>query len=1002
MNLKKMTLHINGADRMFICDPEKDTLADVLRRLGLTGTKIGCGYGVCGACSVILDGKVIRSCTRKISKVEEYSKVTTIEGIGSVNYPHPLQSMWVACGAVQCGYCVPGFIVSAYQLLQENPSPTREEVRDWFTKHRNVCRCTGYKQIVDAVMAAAQILRGEKTVEELRYDWTKDIGNFYGKPLERPNALPKACGVCDYGDDVELHMPAETLKVEMVMPRITHHAKIKNIDYSEAEKMPGVVKVITAKDVKEIGCKNHFMAFGFSERTVELQEHHHILAEDEIKWYGDVVALVVADTRDHAKAAVPYVKVEIEELEAHMNFLESVAPGASQIYDWMPDTYAPNTYCHLPVLKGDDEHVPELIENAPFSVEGSFYSSREPHMSIEGDVAQTYYDEDNKLCVHCKCMTLYWDKDEMANALGLDSETEIRLIENPTGGSFGWAMNAHNWTLCAYATMLTKMPCSLSMDYKQFMAVTGKRSPSYCNARLACDENGRFIAGEYDIGLDAGCFGEFTDDKLTKTSRFMFYPYYVPNVVGMNRSAVTNHLWTTAYRGYGAPQAYTGSEAIVDMLAEKAGIDPFEFRYINIARTPEETNINQLPYLHYPMEEMMDKLRPLYDEKKAEADAWNKNHDDVKKGVGLAWGGYNVGLGGIDEAHVAIELMPDGTFRKYDTWQDQGQGGDQGSLICTLEALKPYFPNITPDDIKLVQDDSKYCPNTGESAGSRSHYANGKASIVAAKNIADAMRKEDGTYRTYDEMVAEGLPTRYPGDWATVDEYNYFYDLDPNDGSGNPTYTYTYALFLATVDVEVATGKTKCTGMTCVEWIGKPGNIQAVEGQIYGGMSHAIGFALTENYEDVEKDWNMVRAGILYANDIPDYPDFNYIHTDGEDPRGPFGSSGASEAFQSSDHMAVINAINNAVGVRIYEIPATPDKVKAGIEAKAKGEPNPNKPEKYFLGSDLYDAVAQIKANPMQPTLPDDIEFGELGKEGVRWKASQKDQYLNYRDKIRK
>ena len=261
----------------------------------------------------------------------------------------------------------------------------------------------------------------------------------------------------------------------------------------------------------------------------------------------------------------------------------------------------------------------------------------------------------------------------------------------------------------------------------------------------------------------------------------MFYPYYVPNVVGMNRSAVTNHVWTTAYRGYGAPQAYTGSEAIVDMLAEKAGIDPFEFRYINIARTPEETNINQLPYLHYPMEEMMDKLKPVYDEKKAEADAWNKDHDDVKKGVGLAWGGYNVGLGGIDEAHVAIELMPDGTFRKYDTWQDQGQGGDQGSLICTLEALKPYFPNITPDDIKLVQDDSKYCPNTGESAGSRSHYANGKASIVAAKNIADAMRKEDGTYRTYDEMVAEGLPTRYPGDWATVDEYNYFYDLDPND-----------------------------------------------------------------------------------------------------------------------------------------------------------------------------------------------------------------------------
>ena len=273
---------------------------------------------------------------------------------------------------------------------------------------------------------------------------------------------------------------------------------------------------------------------------------------------------------------------------------------------------------------------------------------------------------------------------------------------------------------------------------------------------------------------------------------------------------------------------------------------------------------------------------------------------------------------------------------------------------------------------------------------------------MAAKNIADAMRKEDGTYRTYDEMVAEGLPTRYPGDWATIDEYNYFYDLDPNDGTGNPTYTYTYALFLATVDVEVATGKTQCTGMTCVEWIGKPGNIQAVEGQIYGGMSHAIGFALSENYEDVKKHWNMAAAGMPYIKDIPDYPNFNYIHIDGEDPRGPFGSSGASEAFQSSDHMAVINAINTAVGVRIYELPASKEKVLAGIKAKAEGKPNPNKPEKYFLGSDLYDAVKQIKDNPMSPTLPDDIEFGELGAEGVRWKPDQADQYLNYRDKIRK
>ena len=955
MNLMKMTLNINGADRMFICDPEKDTLASVLRRLGLTGTKVGCGTGVCGACSVILDGKVIRSCTRKIKSIKEYSSVVTIEGIGTALNPHPLQYAWVNLGAVQCGFCVPGFIVSAYQLLQENPDPTREEVRDWFQKHRNVCRCTGYKQIVDAVMEAAAIMRGEKTFEDITYDWAQDTENgYYGKPLVRPNAMAKACGVCDYGDDIELKMPAETLHAVLVMPMKTNHAKILNIDISEAEKMPGVVKVITAKDIPGA---NRLMAYQFSPRTVVFEQTHKLMQDEKIVRWGDPVAMVVADTKEHARAAVDKVKVELEQLPEMMSYLEAVMPDADRVHPSMD-----NIYSQQPVLKGDYEHIPELIEDAAYSVEGSFYSSREPHLSIEGDTVQAYYDEDGKLCVHCKTMTLYFDRDDMAEAIGIPVE-DLRVIENPTGGSFGWAMCAASYALCGVATKVTGMPVALSMTYAEFMALSGKRSPSYINGRLACDENGKFIAGEFDAGLDNGAYPEMGDDKLTKILRFMFFPYKMPNVAGLARSAVTNHNFGVPYRGYGAPQAYTASEALVDMLAEKMGIDPFEFRYRNIAQ-PGDLNLNQRKFLQYPMQEMMDKMKPLYDEAVKRADEFNAASDGkVKRGVGIAWGGYNVGLGGVDEASVAIELMPDGTFRKYDTWQDQGQGGDAGSLVCTLEAMRPYFPDITPDDIKLIQTDSKYCPNTGESAGSRSHFANGKASILAARNIAEAMKKEDGTYRTYDEMVAEGIPTRYEGNWAAADEWDYFDFLDPNDGQGEPTYAYTYALFMSEVDVDTETGKTTVVSMTCVDWVGKVGNIQSVNGQAFGGMSHAIGFALSENYEDVKKHTNPYSAGVPYIKDVPD--DMTVIHLDGFDERGPFGSSGASEAFQSSDHMAVINAINNAVGVRIYELPATPAKVKAGIDALAKGEPNPNVPKKYFLGSDMYEELENIKANPL-------------------------------------
>jgi aldehyde oxidoreductase len=934
---------------MFICDPENDTLATVLRRLGLTGTKIGCGTGVCGACSVILDGKVIRSCTRKIRTVKDFSEVTTIEGIGTVLNPHPLQYAWVNLGGVQCGFCSPGFIVSAYQLLKENPDPTREDVRDWFQKHRNVCRCTGYKPLVDAVMAAAAIMRGEKTFKDITYDYKND-DDYYGKPLVRPNAMAKACGVCDYGDDIELKMPAETLKVALVMPRIANHAKILSIDTSIAETMPGVHTIITAKDIEGA---NRLMAYQFSPRSVVFDQVHKLLQDEKIVSWGSVVAMVAADTKEHARAAADNVKVEIEQLPEYMNYLEAVMPDAQRIHETMP-----NIYSQQPVRKGDADNVPGLIEEAAHSASGSFYSTREPHLSIEGDTVQAYYDEDGLLTVHCKAMTVYFDRDDIAEAVGLDAE-QIRVVENPTGGSFGWAMCAASYALAAIACKVTGQAVALSMDYAQFMAFSGKRSPAYFNGRLSCDADGKIIAGEFDSGLDHGAFPELGDDKLTKILRFMFFPYYVPNVLGLARVSLTNHAFGTAYRGYGAPQAYTCGEALIDMLAEEAGIDPFEFRYKNIARDGD-TNLNQRKFLQYPMEAMMDTMKPYYDAAVAKAKA--EDTPEIRRGVGLAWGGYNVGLGGVDEASVAIELTEKNTFIKYDTWQDQGQGGDAGSLVLTLEALKPYFGRVLPDDVKLVQADSKFCPNTGESAGSRSHFANGKATILAAQNLANAMRKEDGTYRTYDEMVAEGIPTRYDGDWTAASEWDYFDFLDPNDGQGEPTYAYTYALYLSEVAVDAATGKTTVLAMTCIDEVGQVGNIQSVDGQAYGGISHSIGFALQENYDDVKKHTNMYAAGVPYIKDIPD--DITVVHMNGYDERGPFGSSGASEAFQSSDHVAVLNAINNATGVRIYELPATPEKVKAGLELIAAGKPVPA-PQKYFLGSDFYEEMENIKANPL-------------------------------------
>lgn len=955
MKLRKMVLNINGVDRIFMCDPENDRLSDVLRRIGLTGVKVGCGTGVCGSCSVILDGQVIRSCTKKITQVKEYSKIITIEGIGTPQHLHPLQVAWMNFGAVQCGFCVPGFIVSAYALLEQNLNPTREEVRDWFQKTRNVCRCTGYKQIVDAVMAAAKVMRGECSIEDIKFKNPED-GEYYGKPVVRPDALGKVCGLADYGDDQALKMPAGVLHCAVVQPRVAHHAKILAIHTEEAEKMPGVVKVILAKDIIEAGGTNIMAEGQFHERSTVMTPSRKILQDEKIFRWGDVVAIVVADTHRHARAAAAKVTVDIEQLPEYLTYLEAVMPDAMRIHE---DT--PNIFCEQPVLKGvgleDAENVREMIDEAPYVVEGSFASSREPHLSIEGCVLQAYWGDDGMLTIQCKSQCTYSSIGRVGLSVGVPKD-KYRIIMNPTGASFGWSTNAGDIALVAAACVVTGEPVSLSMSYEEHQHFSGKRCPAYSNGRLACDKDGKILAAEFDFGMDHGAYSWGGDDVMTKPPRFAFFPYNVPNVAGLCRVANTNHAFGTAYRSYGSPQAFTLSEPLMDMMAEKLGMDPFEFRYKNICREGE-LNINSYKYPQYPMERMMDIMRPIYEKAVAEAKA--ADTPQKRRGVGLAWGGFNVTEGVTDSAEVALELAPNGKINKYDTWHAMGQGGTVGSVMVTLEALKEL--KITPEDIQLIQNDTKLCPDTGMAGASRSLYMDGNATKIAAEKLMNAMRKEDGSFRTYEEMVAEGIETKYIGRYETTATPG-LCRLDPNTGIGDPTPAFTYCLNMAEVEVDTATGKTTVIKFTCVDFVGRVGNIDAVNGQAYGGISHSIGFALSEDYHDVKKHANMFGAGVPYIKDIPD--DIDVIHMDGDVADGPFGSTGASEAFQASGHCAVLNGIYNACGVRIHEIPALPAKVKAGLDAIAKGE-KPYAPEKYFLGSDLYEELENIKENPVQP-----------------------------------
>ena len=423
MSIQRIVLNINGVDREILCEPEKDSLADVVRRLGLTGTKVGCGTGHCGACSLLLDGEVTRSCVKKMKQVKAYAKVETIEGIGSAERLHPLQRAFMTYASVQCGFCSPGFIMSAKGLLMRNPDPTREEVREWFTRHGNVCRCTGYKPIVDAVMEAAAVMRGEKAMEDITFT-PPEGGRLYGSDFPKPTALSRVLGTCDFGADISGKMPEGTLHLAVVLAK-REHARIRALDTAEAQAMPGVVNVVTAKDVKGT---NRLVAPQGTVHSLCDGLDRPVICDGVVRRYGDVVAVVAATGRDKARAAAERVRVEYEPLPAVMTFMEAAAEGAFPIHE-----NTPNIYMEQPVYKGEDTQ--GLLEHAAHTVEGSFGTSRQPHLTVEPDVVLAY-PQDGGVVIQCKGQYLYGNIAQMAPAIGLPKE-KVRIIGNPAGGSFG-------------------------------------------------------------------------------------------------------------------------------------------------------------------------------------------------------------------------------------------------------------------------------------------------------------------------------------------------------------------------------------------------------------------------------------------------------------------------------------------------------------------------------------------------------------------------------------
>ncbi len=907
-NYHVKNLTINGVPRRIIGKPETTLLTVIRDQLKMTGTKRGCDHGQCGVCNVILNGKVVRSCITKWKNVPEYSEVTTIEGIGTPENLHALQWAFIVCGAIQCGFCTPGFITAGKALLDSNPSPTREEVREWYSKHWMACRCTGYVQVVDAVMKAAAILRGEEKIEDLAKMY-KPGDSLWNSKYPRPSAVYKATGLWDFGDDDRLKLPEEFLFAYPFALEGVRHAKVNKIDTSEAEKMPGVYKVVTYKDIKANKGTNRIRGqVGCPSVTTDGWERRIMVEEgDKIRQWGECIAIVCADTEANARAAADKIKVDYEQLPELIDIYQAKASDAVKVYDEIEGIDGmPNAFNKRVFTKGADPK--EDLDKAPYVVEDEFYSSRQPHMVLETDCGYAYYDEEGRVTLATKSICVYRHQMMIARGVGV-APSKIRVIQNNMGASFGYKVAPTNEPYLAIALVACQRPVYMRINMKEHNIRTPKRSPFLMHIRVGADKSGKLLGAEQTWWVDHGPYSESSNDLTNKGGQFFFSPYAYANMRATGYTCFSNHRWSAAFRAYGAPQTYWGCETAMDMLAEKCGIDPFDFREMNLLQwEPFTTNpLGVMPSGYapevFPLPEMMKKARPYYEEMKKEAAA--KTTDKIKFGVGVSIGIYNSNDDGADEAASNIELTKDGVI-VYNTWEDHGQGADMGCLGTAHEALKPL--DLHPTQIKMVLSDTAKAPNSGAAAASRSQVMVGNAIVDSCKKLLEAMRKPDGTYRTYDEMIAENIPVFYEGyTQACVQNADGSIEVcsgnDKDTGLGKPFGFHMFGVNLAMVSVNMETGKAHCEKFVLVGDVGVINNYLVVDGQQYGGIAQGIGLALTEDFLDESKYNNFVTMGLPYIKDVPD--DIKLIHVETPRPLGPFGASGTGEMPRCAAHFCL-------------------------------------------------------------------------------------------------
>ncbi|MEO1199484.1 MAG: molybdopterin cofactor-binding domain-containing protein [Pseudomonadota bacterium] len=560
----QMSLTVNGRKS---AKPAKthQRLLDYLREeLNLTGAKEGCGAGECGTCSVFVDGKLVKSCLMPVAKANG-SEIETIEGLAGRGDLTPVQKAFHKTGASQCGYCIPGMVMAATSALRENPSADMEEIKERLGG--NICRCTGYTKIFEAVEIARDVIAGKLQPTALEPEDLKD--SYIGTNVRRLDAPSKVTGRLRYAGDMVMQ---DMLHMQVL--RSPHaHARVVSIDTSDAEAIPGVACVITADDVPGTDGFGVFV------------HDQPVMARGVVRYVGEAVAAVAAEDVVTAKKALEAIKVTYEELPAVFDPEEAMQPSAPVLHDYAKD----NIVKHIPIRKGDIE---KGFAEADVIIEETYGTQQVEHAYLEPEAGIAYVDHEDVVTVLSPSQNISHHRHMLADILGLPIN-KVRFIMSPVGGGFGGKEDMIYQGMLALAAIKTGQPVRLIFTREESIISTAKRHPARITYKMGFKNDGRITAVSFKMISDGGAYGMSTEGVMRKAAILSCGPYDIENVQIDTYGVYTNNTPSGAFRTFGGMQAQFATESHLDIAAERLGLDPFEIRRINMMRDGAITHTKQ-------------------------------------------------------------------------------------------------------------------------------------------------------------------------------------------------------------------------------------------------------------------------------------------------------------------------------------------------------------------------------------------------------------------------